>query len=201
MNNFFKLIPYQSILKPSIIGWIFLICALAISITLLWHTQTFSQITTAQKHYPDAYMRDVAATRFDATGHIESLIFTPELIHYSDNDTTDFINPKMQFYPRKGQPWDITAEMGRTTHEADIVYLWNNVYLHEPPGTDNQDALLITSFLKVIPQKSYADTSQAVTGIQPGTLISAMGMQAYFKDSRVILLNQARGHYVATSHS
>lgn len=147
---------------------------------------------------PDAFMVKAIYTRMDDQGSLHNQIYTSSMTHYSKNDVSKFTNPRIIIYTQDRQPWDVTSEQGISRHGINEVTLQNNVKVHQTAGPNNQELTLTTSSLTIFPESQTAHTDQAVTIIQPGTVINSVGLQADLKKGEVELLSKARGVYETT---
>jgi lipopolysaccharide export system protein LptC len=152
------------------------------------------------KHLPDAFMEDVHAKRMDSFGHLESELTTPKLIHYPENDRLTIESPQMIIYREKTPPWTINANHAETYADFKLVYLWEDVKIHEAASKDSYETTLLTHALTLYPDRRFAETDQEITMIQPGSEIKATGMQVSLPEGWVKLLSKARGFYDPAQH-
>ncbi len=108
-----------------------LILAIAIivglSIWLLNNLNHSYQSPAATVEYPNAYMLDVTATQMNDEGTPESILKSPQMIHYQKDNSTLITLPDMYNYSPDEPTWHITAINGKANDGIDIVYLWQNV--------------------------------------------------------------------------
>src|SRR5437016_8869286 len=64
---------------------------------------------TPTVHLPDAFMEDVTSIIMDKQGKPTMKIVTAKLVHFSDNDTTEFAAPHLTLYRNSPQPWFVTS--------------------------------------------------------------------------------------------
>lgn len=164
------------------------------------YTSWLVQQTTARHssskmstNYPDAFLETVTAVQMDKDGKPHTKLTSPNVIHYPLNDTALFTDPHFVLYSEKQNPWHMTALHGRTTSGVNKIDLWGNVVLHQDPGPHNKNLTMKTSYLAIFPKKNYAETTHAVTFIEPNTRLTAVGMHAFLDEKRVELLTNTRG--------
>src|SRR6266542_2245321 len=86
--------------------------------------------TTTTAHVPDAIMEGVTAVIMDKFGKPKMRIITPKLVHYGDNDLTEFTTPQLTLYRKSPEPWFVTSQFATATDGADIVNFWESVTIH-----------------------------------------------------------------------
>ncbi|HEU5280681.1 MAG TPA: LPS export ABC transporter periplasmic protein LptC [Gammaproteobacteria bacterium] len=154
---------------------------------------------TPENKMPDAIMNDVTATIYDKMGKVSMRIVTPKLVHYTQQDATDFNNPVVTLYRNSLQPWVINANFAESTNGLDNVKFWDNVTVHHPASEDNPATIIKTTTLTVHPNLQTAETPALITLIQPNITVNAIGMTADMNSGDIHLLSQARGEYAPTS--
>lgn len=152
-----------------------------------------------EKIMPDAIMNGVTATIYDKVGNVSMRIVTPKLVHYADNDTTDFTTPDVMLYRNAPKPWVINADRAKATGGLDNVQFWDNVTIHHPASFGTPATLIKTTTLTMHPNLQTAETSALITLIQPNITVNAIGMTADMNSGDIRLLSQARGEYVPTT--
>jgi lipopolysaccharide export system protein LptC len=183
--------------------FILILClgALASGLLLYVIERPSGLIEATKLHTPDFYANGVTSIHFDAEGNLNSRIYSPALRNYQKSDLTLFNNPHIVLYTKNQQPWDITAALGKATHDFNHLELINHVRIHQPRGKENNEVTITTSSLTINSQAQTAYTDQPVTLIQKGndhtlTLIKAVGVWVNQKTGEVKLLSRARGYYV-----
>lgn len=146
--------------------------------------------------HPDFFVKNMVYTETDDTGKLHTVFSTPQMLHYTKNNTAFYTAPHIVAYSTEGkQPWDITSNHAKSIKGNKQLILWDNVKIHEPPSEKNADTWITTSKLIVFPNQNYAVSDKPVTFTEPGLAVNSVGMQVFFKEKRVELLNQARGSY------
>lgn len=150
---------------------------------------------THQKEQADSIMQDVTLITMGKNGKPKNQISSPKVMHYQQGDNTSFESPNIIMYQKKGMPWYISAQSGQSIAGFSTVILSKNVKFYRPPGPHNNTITLTTSRLSLFPHEEIAQTDQAVTMTQPGSVIKSVGLRAYLKSDRVELLSRAEGSY------
>lgn len=146
---------------------------------------------------PDAnfsYMTDVTITRMNVdTGKPQDQLQTPVMVHSALNGKTTMDHPHFIIFQPIGEPWQLSGDHGQTNNSIDILDLWGNIVLTQPPSSQNETMTITTSAVTIYPKQKYADTKQPVVGIQPGSTLQAIGMHADFKTGMIYLLSNVHG--------
>ncbi|MFN7097126.1 MAG: LPS export ABC transporter periplasmic protein LptC [Gammaproteobacteria bacterium] len=166
---------------------------------LLKATSGSSLVAPEDKKHPDFFVTDVTAIETSDTGSIKNQFMSPKVVHYEENDTYFYDTPHVITYSSDGKaPWNITALHGKSINGNERIILWNDVKIHEPPSTLNNDTWITTSWMVVYPKQNYAESDKPVTFTEPDLTVHSIGMRVYFKEKKVELLNQAQGVYDET---
>lgn len=144
---------------------------------------------------PDFFMSNAVYTDFDQSGEIHSQISTTKITHFPTDDAYFFDKPNMLIFNPNEQPWNITANKGKSQHGKEKVLLWDNVTVHQPAGPKNAETIITTSELTISPKNKTASTDKPVTITQGGSTMSATGAVADFKAGTVGLLSKVKGKY------
>ena len=171
-------------------------CAAAF-ITLSYQSGT--QPIQNKKLLPDAYMEDVTAIILDKVGKVTMKIVTPKMLHYAQDDKTDFIDTQLTLYHKSPNPWFVESKTAQALHGIDNVIFKGNVTIHHPADYNNPATVIKTTTLTVNPNERTAETAEPITMIQPNSVIKAVGMQADMDSGNIRLLSQAQGEYVPSS--
>lgn len=180
--------------------------AIIISFTIIVATSMLYILDRSNQHHHkqlqqnvmDSFMHQVTSTNYGSTGEIKDTFASSYVTHFTQNDTTHAQSPHIIAYNKKGPPWYVTADQGTMTNGETQIHLQNHVSIHQPPGEKSHNVTFRTSALNYYPDRQYAETDQAVTVVQPGTHIEAVGMTANLNTGDIHLLHQSRGEYDRT---
>ncbi len=145
---------------------------------------------------PDAFMSNVIATTLDKQGNPSLKLVTPKMVHYQENDKTDILSPHVTVFRQSPNPWYIDSDFAKVTEGIDQILFWSNVVIYHSADTESPTTTLKTASLTVFPNKKTAETHDAVTIIQPSTIVHAVGMTADLASGNIKLLSQTQGEYV-----
>src|SRR3990167_2653924 len=144
-----------------------------------------------KQQLPDAYMENVTAIIVDKVGKISMKIVTPKMLHYAQNDKTDFIDPQLTLYHKSPNPWFVESRTAQALHGINNVVFKGDVTIHHPADYNNPATVIKTTTLTVHPNERTAETTEAITMIQPNSVIKAVGMHADMDSGNIRLLSQA----------
>lgn len=153
-----------------------------------------------RKDTPDFFLKAATYTKSDETGAMQQSIYTSELTHYQESDSTIFQNLTAFFVttPEK-KPWKITADSGTSKFGLDIINLIGNVTMRQDDGVDNKETTIITKSATIYFAKKYVETDQLVTIKREGVLAEAIGANADFNTEVLNLLSQVKEEYTPLS--
>lgn len=146
-------------------------------------------------HTPDYTISGFTASTMDTSGRLRRRMQAEHLAHYPDDGVTELTAPRLVFFRGKAPPWRVDAGSGRVTAEGDRVDLAGGVRMVRPEG--DGEVTLVTEALEVRPDAEYAQTDRPVTLTAPGAEVHGVGMEAYLKEQRLVLLNDVEGRYEA----
>ncbi len=147
---------------------------------------------------PDGFMTQVHYTHYDENGEIQSKLYSPKIIHYNENDRAQLEKPSLVMHTQDKQTWIITADQGTSLHGSKQIDLKNNVQVQRVKDPSHINTLT-TSSLTAFPDRQFAQTDKAVTIVQPGSTVQAVGMTANLKTGDITLLSQTQGIYNQTT--
>ena len=142
----------------------------------------------------DFYATHAHIRQFQADGKLKYDLKAPRFEHQKDTDEGLVLEPVMDLYQNSDTPWNVTSERATIAPEGDSVELIDNVRLERIPAK-GQATVLTTTQLTVFPDQEYAQTQQAVRIEAVSGVTTAVGMKAYLKEGRMILLSNVRGQH------
>lgn len=179
--------------KQYVVSFLLLLCT-AISIWLVLKLPAPPPLTSTQPDANNSYMTDVIITRMNAeSGKPQDQLESSFMVHSSLDGKTTITRPHFIIFQTVGEPWHLYGDNGQTQNGVDILNLWGHVTLTQPPGPQNQTMTITTSAVTIFPKMKYAETTQPVTGLQPGNVLQAIGMHTDFKTGIVNLLSHVQG--------
>lgn len=147
----------------------------------------------------DAIMEDVNATIFNKQGKPSLKIISPSMIHYVENNVTEITTPKITIFREPAALWHIDSNNAQAFNGLDKIIFRDHVVVRHQDNPAQDETTMYTCSLTVYPDKKTAETSEAVSLIQPTAKISATGMLADMNEGTIKFLSQAREEYAPSS--
>jgi len=149
-------------------------------------------------HHPDAIMSDFTATKMSVLGAPRMVLQAQQMRHFSDDDSTEVDLPKLTTLSPDRPPIYTESLRGLVSSKGDEVFLRDQVKVTRAANAEQQEMTLLTEYLRVVPDKDWADTNLAVTIIKPDTLIHAIGLEMDNNARTLKLLAQVRSEHAPT---
>ncbi len=113
------------------------------------------------------------------------------LIHNTNTQESNIVNPRVVFFENNTVSWKISAERGQASDDGLSLTLRGIVTLENP-----LDKLIVTtSELEIYPKKEYAQTESQTQIDQPGIHLSGRGFIANLANKQFELLHDVQGNY------
>lgn len=152
--------------------------------------------TAEARHVPEYFLRDFTTTTMNLEGRPDQRLVAEFMLRYADDGVMDLTEPRMTLYDtaNNAPPWQIDAAHGLVSGDGKEIQLSGGVRMTRE---DKSGLLVLTTQAMLLrPKERYAETDAPVTITNPEGRVNAIGMRAYMKEERVILLAQVRGNYV-----
>lgn len=148
----------------------------------------------AARHVAEYFLRDFAATTMDAQGRPEQRLTAGQMVRYADDGVMELTEPRLTLYADGAAPWQIDAARGQLSGDGERLQLEGGVRVTRAEA----DGLLelTTNTLLLKPRDRYAESDAPLTLTHPQGRVDAVGLRAYMKEERLVLLAQVRGSYV-----
>jgi len=147
------------------------------------------EFKSATLHAPDYYMEDFTTTSMDEEGKLKNKLYAVYMAHYSHNNTTELLKPKLEFFRNHKPPLSMTADKGWVTAGNEVILLNGNVEIWENDEAGNISLQINTDKAKILVNQNYAE-SEGYTKITTNKVITTgVGMQAYINESKLLVLN------------
>jgi lipopolysaccharide export system protein LptC len=158
------------------------------------------QITvTSLRHDPDFFMNNFVLTTMNAQGTPKHRLKALYMAHFPDSETTELTEPNMTVYREDLEHWFIKAKQGVLSAGTEHLMLDGDVFVHRPDNNEVQELNMHTEDLALDLKRDYARTVQPVKITRGDTEnITAIGMEYYMKEGRLVLNKQVRFVYNAT---
>ena len=149
--------------------------------------------TVLLRHDPDYYMENFSTITMEDDGTPKNKLLAEYMAHYPDDNTIELLKPKLEVYRENKTPIYITADKGWVTANNEVILLKGAVKLWQDNNDGERKLEVNTSDVKILTKLEYAETDKYATIAAKRTTASATGVRAYFKESRIELLNNVHG--------
>ncbi|HET7923028.1 MAG TPA: LPS export ABC transporter periplasmic protein LptC [Gammaproteobacteria bacterium] len=147
-------------------------------------------------HQPDYYFTDATVTTLDQQGHRAAQMSAPRIEHHPDDDSSEVFAPRLAYFAAGDPPWHGQADHALLPRGGRLLNLDGHVEMRRPAAGKGAPLVIRTATLSVNLDTNIGNTADPVSITQGSTRMTAVGMIAYFKDNRLVLQNNVRGHYV-----
>lgn len=150
----------------------------------------------AQQHVPDYFLRGFVATTMNQQGRPDHQLAGEMMVHYGDDGTMELTQPRLTLYANGDAAWHVDAARGLLSEDGAQLELSGGVRISRA----DQGALLelTTNNMLIRPKERYAETEAPLTLTHPQGQMEAIGLRAYMREERLLLLSQVKGRYVPT---
>ncbi|WP_374440057.1 LPS export ABC transporter periplasmic protein LptC [Pseudomonas panipatensis] len=175
-----------------------LIAVLLVALGYYWNVRLdlFTERNIPQSNDAiDFYALSAHSIQYRVDGTLGYEMTADRLEHMKATDITNVTTPDLYFF-RAGDtlPWHVQSVRAEVAPQGKQVELIDDVRVQRTDA-QNRNLLLNTTRLTVFPDQDYAQTEQPVKITEPNGVTTAVGMKAYLKDSRMLLLSNVRGQH------
>lgn len=151
------------------------------------------------RHDPDYFLHNFTATTMDKNGKPAYKVKSKHLEHYPDDDSMKLQEPFFSFYENNIKTWSAQATEALVIKNGDEIQLIGNVILNQiQTSKNNAPAILTAEQLTIEPKQNIAHTKSKIKLRKGKNTITAVGMRADMKKSKIEFLSNTRSHYVST---
>ena len=108
----------------------------------------------------------------------------------------EFQNVRIEYSPESGVPWSVAADTATITEDQQLLMLEGHVVATSNEGFDGRVTEIRAPYLELEPEQSRARTDTRVQIRIGSRSLTATGMLASLKDSRVTLKSNVSGKFV-----
>ena len=176
-----------------------LVLMLALAGLTFWLERTVREEDRAhpslRRHDPDYVVDNLAHTRYNVQGAVESTLAAAKMLHYPDDDSTDLVAPRMvQTKPNEPRV-TLTADRGTLSQDGEEVFLYGNVLVVREAGPEGTETRMRTSFMHVVQAHSVIRTDRDVVITEENRLLSGRGMEYHNDTKELFLRERVRGRF------
>ncbi|MEF8701484.1 MAG: LPS export ABC transporter periplasmic protein LptC [Candidatus Accumulibacter sp. UW26] len=145
------------------------------------------------RHDPDFIITDARGHKLDGAGKLLYTLVTTELRHYPDDDSSELLNPQL-VYLQPGRPAvSISAGHGLASSRAQRIDLREAVELRRAASAGDQELVVETDQLTLLPDEEKAFTLSQVRITQGKSWLQGVGMQVDHKRQTYVLESRVNG--------
>ena len=146
----------------------------------------------AMRHDPDAIMQNFSSVKMNDQGVPRFIMSAKKMQHYPDDDTSALDAPRMASLSATLPTVHVVAQRGIVSGSGNEVYLHDEVEVLREASAERGELILQTDYLRVLPDKDWADTDHAVTIFDGRNVVHAVGLEMDNKIRTLKLLSQVR---------
>ena len=147
------------------------------------------------RHDPDGIMDNFSATTMSEEGAPRMLLAAKQMRHYPDHDTTELEMPRMTMLSPERPTVYMSGMTGSVSSRGDEVVLRDKVNVRRDAQGAQSAMTLRTEYLRVLPNREYADTDRAVVIAEANTTVRAVGLEMDNKARTLKLLSHVRSEH------
>ena len=154
--------------------------------------------TDGGRRTPDALavVERFTVTQLDAQGAPEYRLSAARMNHYSDNRTTELVEPRFE-RKQADAALTVVAERGRVEHDYKEAHFYDGVDLVREAAGQSEELRVRTEYLHVLPDRDIAKTDRPVTITQGASTLSGVGMEYNRQTGQLRLLSSVKGSFDA----
>jgi lipopolysaccharide export system protein LptC len=153
-----------------------------------------------QRHDVDYVIDKLTNTTLNESGQPRLTLSADKMWHYPDDDTTHLQMPQLTSFYADRPPGHTSAQTGKLSSKSEDLFLYDEVQVVRPAGTDSPEQRFQTDYLHVAPERDWADTDHPVLMLSGKNTISAVGMELDNQARSVKLLSRVRATHEPIRH-
>lgn len=169
-----------------------LVLLLAATYWLNQQVQPLPQIQSQQRHDVDYIVDGFSAITLNMQGQPRFIVSAEKMWHYPDDDTTHLQMPQLTSLYADRPPILTSAQTGMISRKGDEVFLYDEVRVLRPATGAIEEQRFATDYLRVVPDRDWAETDQSVVMTSRRGIIRAVGMELDNKTRTAKLLSRVR---------
>lgn len=178
--------------------YLILILIIMIGVFSLWFQedskQTPDDVSLTDKHFPDYFMDNFSVTSMDETGNPAYSLKAQKMLHYADDDSAELEQPLIEF-KQSGKQFTLSATRALYQQDANIVYLYDNVVIHQQSAKPNNELSIYTDYLKVDTVSKVAENEHPSRVKTAQAELNSTGLLLDTLNGTLILKSHVKGVY------
>ena len=149
-----------------------------------------------KRHDPDAIMENFSGIKLNEQGVPHFIMAAKKMQHYPDDDSTTLEVPRLTTLSAEHPAIHVIARQGIVSNRGDEVFLHNDVEVLREASAQQEELMLHTEYLHILPDKDLANTDHAVTIVGAHNTVHATGLEMDNKARTLKLLSQVKSEHV-----
>ncbi|WP_455216742.1 LPS export ABC transporter periplasmic protein LptC [Kaarinaea lacus] len=155
-----------------------------------------AHLVTSGQSVPDAFMENFTAYNLDKKGKPVHELSAEYMVHFPENDYSEFTSPKFILYRSGIKRWFVSANKGTSTKDVSEITLQGEVNILRMSNTTGETDLAIkTSEILIRPDDNYLETEKTISLVSGAHNLQSVGIRADLDTGKVELLSHVRGEY------
>lgn len=150
---------------------------------------------TDRRHDPDAIMNNFLATKMNEQGMPHFIVSAKEMRHYPDDNSATLEVPRITMLTAQRPTVHAIAKRGIMANKGDEIFLHEDVEVLREATPDRGELTLQTEYLRIVPDKDWANTDRPVTIFDARNTVHATGMEMDNKARIIKLLSKVRSEH------
>jgi lipopolysaccharide export system protein LptC len=148
-------------------------------------------------HEPDYFVEHFVLTRVNAAGDPVYRVSADRMLHYPDDDSTEFLRPVLVSLDPKKPLVTLRADRGEASRRGEQTHLRDNVVLTRAASGDQPEMTLTTDHLLLLTEEDIARTDRPVRIEYGRSSLTGVGME-FNNATRVLTVrSKVRGVWAA----
>lgn len=149
----------------------------------------------SHRHDPDYIVEKFLATRLGPSGTPASTLAAAKMTHFPDDDSTHLERPVFTSFKSGKPPVLISGDTALISSNGEDVYFSGNVHVIRKAAGQYSQLTLLTSYLHLVPDKSFAVTDKAVDIRDARMHVTAIGLELDNNKRTFKLLSKVKVYY------
>jgi lipopolysaccharide export system protein LptC len=152
-------------------------------------------------HEQDYFVEHFALTRLNSAGQPAFTLTAERLKHFPDDDSTEYLLPKLVSLDPSKPKITLTANRGHSTSEGVETHLHDNVVMTRAGTPSNEPLKISTEYILLLSDDDIARTDHFVTILNGPSILTGVGMEFNNASRQLEIRNQVRGTWVLPEKS
>jgi lipopolysaccharide export system protein LptC len=145
------------------------------------------------RHDPDYIVSKSVLRKLDPQGQLKYTLYSDEVRHFPDDDSTDLLKPRVVYLSPKKAPFNVTSERGHVSSKGDRVDLDGDVRLFRPASGRDPELTASMPDLTVFPDDERAFTKSPALLTRGPSWVKGVGLQVDHKAETYVFESQVVG--------